>query len=105
MTELSLGSLGVEVGGGAVIGVITGYAAKKVAKLIAVLIGIQLAVFKFLESRGILTVDWNAISGGLVGVTDVAQSSTPPPWLHTIITTFSVSAGFVGGFLIGFKRG
>jgi uncharacterized membrane protein (Fun14 family) len=87
-----------------VIGAIVGYAAKKLARVIAVLIGVQLALFVFLESRQIITVDWERLSGGLIGAS-MGVSPTPPSWLLSIISTMSVSAGFVGGFLLGFRRG
>ncbi|WP_336025510.1 FUN14 domain-containing protein [Halobellus salinisoli] len=97
--------LGLEFGSGAVIGGIIGFAAKKVAKLIAVIIGLELALFKFLESRGILTVDWERLTAGLVETTQGAANGTPPDWVSTILSTLSVSAGFTGGFLVGFKKG
>ncbi len=103
--ELNLQELGLEFGSGAVIGGIIGFAAKKVAKVIAILVGIELAVFKFLESRGIITVDWEALSAGIVGASQDAATGAPPSWLQTILSTLSVSAGFTGGFLLGFKRG
>jgi Uncharacterized conserved protein len=96
--------LGIEVGGGAVIGAVVGYAAKKLARVVAVLIGIQLALFVFLESQRIITVDWERLSGGIVGAS-MGVSPTPPSWLMSIVSTMSVSAGFVGGFLLGFRRG
>jgi len=103
--DLNLQSLGLQVGTGAVIGGIIGFAAKKVAKLIAVIVGLELALFKFLESRGIMTVQWDRLTAGLIHASDAAASSTPPSWITTILSTLSVSAGFVGGFLIGFKKG
>lgn len=105
MVQLDPTALGLEFGSGAVIGGIIGFAAKKIAKLIAVIIGIELALFKFLESRGILTVDWNRLTAGLVQGASDAASGTPPSWLQTILSTLSVSAGFVGGFYIGFRKG
>ena len=97
--------LGLELGTGAVIGGIIGFAAKKIAKLIAVIIGIQLALFKFLESRGILSVDWSRMTAGVIDASEAAQSSTPPSWVASVISTLSVSAGFAGGFFFGFKKG
>lgn len=94
--------LGLDLGIGVIIGGIIGFAAKKVAKVIAVLIGLELALFKVLESRGILTVDWEALTAGIVGT---AGSATPPTWLMTVLSTLTISAGFVGGFMLGFKRG
>ncbi|WP_158056338.1 FUN14 domain-containing protein [Halorussus halophilus] len=97
--------LGLEFGSGALIGGIMGFAAKKVAKLIAVLVGIELALFKFLESRGILTVDWEKLTAGMLKIGESAQNGTPPSWMMTILSTLSIGAGFTGGFLVGFKKG
>jgi uncharacterized membrane protein (Fun14 family) len=94
--------LGLEFGSGAVVGGVVGFAAKKVAKLLAVLVGLELALFKFLESRDIVTVDWNRLTAGVL---ETATAQTPPSWLMTVLSTLSISAGFTGGFLIGFKRG
>lgn len=103
--EVNLQQLGLDLGTGVVIGGIIGFAAKKVAKVVAVIIGLELALFKFLESRGILGVDWEALTAGLAGTAEAATDPTPPSWLMTLLSTLSVSAGFVGGFLVGFKRG
>lgn len=100
--------IGLEVGGGAVIGGVIGFAAKKVAKIIAILVGIELALFKFLETRGILEVNWEAISGAASNATAVAggaAESQPPSWLMSLLSALPVSAGFTGGFIVGFKRG
>ena len=97
--------LGMEFGSGAVIGGIIGFAAKKVAKLIAVIVGLELALFKFLESREILTVNWDKLGGTFMSAGEAATASTPPTWVQTILSTLSVSAGFTGGFFLGFKRG
>lgn len=96
--------LGLEFGGGGVIGAIIGFAAKKLAKLLAVIVGLQLAAFKFLESRGVLQVNWDRISENLAGVGSAATGEAPS-WVMTILSTLSVSAGFTAGFLVGFKRG
>lgn len=105
MVDIDLTSLGLEFGTGAIIGAIIGFAAKKVAKLIAVIIGIELALFKFLESRGILSVDWDALGASFLGAGEAATDSTPPSWVSTLLSTLSISAGFTAGFFLGFKRG
>ena len=103
--ELDFTQLGLEFGSGAVIGGIIGFAFKKIAKVIAVLIGLELALFRFLESRDILAVDWEALAGGFVQATEEAATGAPPSWMTSIISTLSISAGFTGGFLVGFKKG
>lgn len=103
--DINLQQLGLEMGSGALIGAIVGFAAKKIAKVIAVLVGLELALFKFLESRGILTVDWGRLTNGIVSSAQEAANGAPPSWVQTILSTLSVSAGFTGGFMVGFRRG
>jgi len=104
MISLDPTALGLEFGGGAVIGGLIGFAAKKIAKLLAVIVGVQLMVFRYLESQGIITVDWNRLSAGVLQTQAQAQGAATT-WIQSIISTLSVGAGFTGGFLIGFKRG
>jgi len=96
---------GLEFGSGAVIGGLIGFAAKKIAKLLAIIVGLELALFKFLEARGFLSVNWDKLTNGLVGAGNAATSTTPPSWVATILSTFSVTAGFAGGFMLGFRKG
>jgi len=103
--EVDPQQLGLEFGSSAVIGGIIGFAAKKVAKVIAVLVGIQLALFKFLESRGLISVKWDELTAGMMEASEAAAASQPPSWVMSILSTLSVSAGFSGGFLLGFKKG
>lgn len=97
--------LGLEAGSGAIIGGIIGFAAKKVAKVIAVLVGLELALFKFLESREILVVDWDKLTAGFIKTSQDAASGAPPDWVMTILSTLSISGGFAAGFFLGFKKG
>ncbi|UPW00542.1 FUN14 domain-containing protein [Halorussus gelatinilyticus] len=103
--QLDPQQLGLEFGSGAVVGGVIGFAAKKIAKLLAVIVGLELALFKFLESRGILTVDWNKLTAGVLKASESAQSGAPPSWVTTILSTLSVGAGFTGGFMLGFRKG
>lgn len=105
--ELDPTGLGIEVGGAGVIGGIAGYAAKKVAKVIAVLVGLEVALFKFLEARGILEVNWAKLSSAATNTTQqvAATGETPPSWVSSLLATLPVGAGFTGGFMLGFKRG
>ena len=103
--DLNVQKLGLEFGTGAVIGALIGFTAKKVAKLIAFIIGLELVVFKLLESRGILVVNWDRLGATFMSAGEAATAQTPPSWLATILSTLSVGAGFTGGFLLGFKKG
>jgi uncharacterized membrane protein (Fun14 family) len=99
--------IGIEAGGGAIIGGVIGFAAKKIAKLIAVLIGLELALFKFLETRGVLDVNWNKITNASSNVTDAAQEggSAGAGYIDSLLSTLPVGAGFTGGFFLGFRKG
>lgn len=96
--------LGLEFGTGAVIGGLIGFAAKKVAKIIAILVGLELALFKFLESKGYLTVQWDELSGGILGAAE-NTGEIEAGWIEPIVSTLSIGAGFTGGFMVGFRKG
>ncbi|WP_459192500.1 FUN14 domain-containing protein [Halosimplex sp. J119] len=109
MVDIGLQQIGLELGSGAVIGGLIGFTAKKVAKIIAFLIGLELALFKFLESQSILTVDWERLSAGLVNASsvagDAATANQPPSMVMSFLSIIPVSAGFTGGFFVGFRKG
>ena len=104
MIDVDPTALGLEFGSGALIGGLIGFAAKKIAKLLAIIVGVQLMAFRYLESEGIIAVDWNRLSAGLLKTQQRAQG-VDVHWLQSILSTLSIGAGFTGGFLIGFKRG
>ena len=54
MIDLDPTALSLEFGGGAVIGGLIGFAAKKIAKVLAIIVGVQLMFFRYLESQGII---------------------------------------------------
>lgn len=103
--ELDPTRLGMEFGGGALIGGIIGFAAKQVARIVALIVGLQLALLAFLESSGYIIVDWEALTGGIVETSMTAAAEQPPDWLMGIVSTLSIGAGFTGGFLVGFRYG
>lgn len=103
MVDINLTQLGLEFGSGAFIGAIVGFAAKKIAKVIAVIIGVELALFKFLESKGFMVVRWDKLTAGILSAPD--QMPATDQWIEPILSTLSVGVGFSGGFLLGFKKG
>lgn len=104
MIDINAQALGLELGSGAVIGAIIGFAAKKIAKIVAVIVGLELALFKFLESRGVLNVNWDRLGATFLDAGQGAAAGAPPSWIQTILSTLSVSAGFSGGFFLGWKK-
>lgn len=100
---IDFGGLGLGFGSGGLVGAIVGFAAKKLASTLAIVLGVQLAGLKFLEARGILHVDREALSADLAAVG--ASAGEASSWLLTALSTLSLGTGFVAGFLLGFRRG
>lgn len=103
MENVDLTSLGIQMGGSAIIGAVIGFAAKKIAKVIAIIIGLQLVLFKFLESRGVLSVNWNRLTDASSGVVDDGTQAGQS-FIEAFISTAGIGASFAGGFLLGFKK-
>jgi uncharacterized membrane protein (Fun14 family) len=96
--------LAIEMGGSALIGAVIGFAAKKVAKIIAVIVGAELVLFKFLESRGIIQVNWGKLGGMFEGLAADAPGKAQS-LVDTFISTAGIGVGFAGGFYLGLRRG
>jgi uncharacterized membrane protein (Fun14 family) len=101
------------VGGGFLIGFITGYAIKKVIELAAVIVGLFIAALAYLEYQRILSVDWHKVQvvsqNGIDWVADaLTHVSSTIDASHTgtlsnvgIPLASSISAGFVLGLARG----
>ena len=116
MIDINPLQLGLELGGGGTLGFITGYAAKKIVKVIAVIIGVQLALFKFLETRGVLEVHWKRLYSTASNATRSAANATVGNQtgeatnpgggiLESFLSMLPVGGGFAAGVLVGFKMG
>lgn len=101
LEALDVQSLAVEFALGAVLGGVVGYGFGKVARLLAIILGVQLAVFRFLESKGIVVVHWDRLTGGLV---DASAAGVDQGWVVSLLSTVTVATGFAAGFLVGFKK-
>jgi uncharacterized membrane protein (Fun14 family) len=118
MNVESFGPTAATMGGGFFIGILIGYALKKVIKLLAVIVGLFLAGLAYLQYHEIANINWNklqTVSEGAITTLSNAiiqiQSSGDG---HAAITasslamtsfgiplTGSISAGFTIGFLKG----
>lgn len=103
LETIDVGGLGLGFGTGGALGAVIGFAAKKLASTLAIVLGVQLAALRFLETRGVLHVDREALSTQLAAVAPTAGEA--PSWLLTALSTLSITSGFVAGFLLGFRRG
>src|SRR5699024_8317197 len=88
-------------GGGAVAGGVAGYAAKKLVKLAAVVIALEVGLLAVLERKEILAVQWDALDGLVAGL----GTHLEPGLLGamSVVAALPIGAGLAGGFLAGFK--
>lgn len=104
LASFDLHRLGLEVGGSAVVGGLVGYATKKIAKLLLVLVGLQLGLLQILDMHGVIEIHWERIDGSVKALEGIVNTRTPPPDILTVLSPLSMGGGFAGGFAVGFKR-
>jgi uncharacterized membrane protein (Fun14 family) len=104
----NIGSIGAVIGGGFFGGLLLGYALKKVAKLIAVLVGLFLAGLAYLQYQQIASVNWNKIEGTISTIANATTNAFNDYSIETLATTnlgIPLTAGISAGFTIGFMKG
>jgi len=92
-----LGDVGVAAFQGLIVGVVTGLVFKMATNLLKWFILIEFALLKWLESRGIVVVDWERLTLGMIdiGIDATAHS-------QSILVSISEMGTFGLGFLAGF---
>ncbi len=101
------------VGGGFLIGLITGYAIKKVIKLAAVIVGLFIAALAYFEYQRILNVDWHRVEAvsqnGIDWVADALTHVSGTIGASHTGTLSNVGIPLVAstsvGFVLGLARG
>jgi uncharacterized membrane protein (Fun14 family) len=116
----SFGPTAATLGGGFFVGVLIGYALKKVIKLVAVLVGLFLAGLAYLQYHQIANINWNKLQTVAEGaITTLANLSTQIPGIGSIdsshaaaaasfaMTNFGIplTGSMSAGFTIGFMKG
>jgi uncharacterized membrane protein (Fun14 family) len=119
MTFDNISSYATTMGGGFFVGILIGYALKKVIKIAAVIVGLFLAGLAYLQYHQIANINWNklqqvsedaitALSNTITQIQAVgdghAASATASSLAMTsfgIPLTGSMSAGFTIGFMKG----
>jgi uncharacterized membrane protein (Fun14 family) len=99
------------VGGGFFLGVLVGYALKKVIKLAAIIFGLFIAALAYLEYQKIVSVDWNRIQivsqNGVAWVTNIIiHISTTIGTSHSISHIgIPLASSASAGMILGLARG
>jgi uncharacterized membrane protein (Fun14 family) len=92
-----------QLGVGGIGGFIAGYAIKKTSKLIVVLIGIFIIFLVYLGTKGIISINYEALWNALAGFLSFAGQAAS--WLIGLIALLPFMGSFLAGFTLGFKIG
>jgi uncharacterized membrane protein (Fun14 family) len=101
-----VGTSAASLGFGGVAGVAVGYTAKKVTKLVALVLGLAFIVLQGLVYKGLISVDWGAVQSTADGVwTDPHGVTLADRAWQVLTANLPFGGGFVAGFALGFKLG
>jgi uncharacterized membrane protein (Fun14 family) len=119
MSIESLGATAATMGGGFFIGIVIGYALKKLIKMVAVIVGLFLAGLAYLQYHQIANINWNklqtvsegtitTLSNAIIQIPDFGDSSHTTVTVSSLaITNFGIplTGSMSAGFTIGFMKG
>jgi uncharacterized membrane protein (Fun14 family) len=117
----NISSYATTIGGGFFVGILIGYAVKKIIKMVAVIVGLFLAGLAYLQYHQIANINWNKLQtvlseGAITTLSNVliqipgisgdghvaaATASSLAMTSFGILLTSSMSAGFTIGFMKG----
>jgi len=98
-----LAPIAYQLGAGGLGGFLVGYAAKKIAKIVAVIIGLFILVLVYLGSTGMISVNYERLAESISRLLGMAEGA--PGLFITIVSHLPFAASFVGGFALGLKMG
>jgi uncharacterized membrane protein (Fun14 family) len=106
------------MGGGLFVGVLIGYALKKVIKLLAVIVGLFVAGLAYLQYHHIANINWNklqivsgdaitTLSNAIIHIPAFGDSSHATVTSSLATTSFGIplTGSMSAGFTIGFMKG
>jgi uncharacterized membrane protein (Fun14 family) len=119
MSIESLGPAASTMGGGFFVGILIGYALKKVIKLVVVIVGLFLAGLAYLQYNQILNVNWNKLqqlSEGAIttisnltmqiqGMSVISRDSSHAAAISSSLAMTSLGLPFTGSMSAGFTLG
>jgi len=101
---LNVPQIGLQSGGGLVLGAVLGFTAKKLVKLAIVIGGVGYVVFTYLDYKGIYSVDMGLLNK-FSAITYGEELGLIQSMLMDLLSVLPSGAGFVVGAMLGFKKG
>lgn len=100
------------VGFGGIIGFLIGYALKKIAKILAVIVGVFFAAILYFESNGIININWDKLQSiaqstlsSFMGLITTAANGNSSTLLPIASLGLPLTGSAAAGFAIGFMKG
>ncbi|WP_054839862.1 FUN14 domain-containing protein [Thermococcus sp. JCM 11816] len=94
------GMFGGDLGVGAIVGFVTGYALKKFVKIVMTLIGAYLLSLFWLQQKGVITINTDKLFNLSENVTQQVLGLG-----QKALGILPGTGAFVAGFYLGFKKG
>jgi uncharacterized membrane protein (Fun14 family) len=110
-------NLAATLGSGFLIGVLIGYALKKVLKILSIVVGLFLAGLTYLQTQGIAKINWDKLQSASEGAISTLANTTSQlsnsighdhgTTATAIVTNFGIplTGSMATGFAIGFMKG
>ncbi|WP_162477464.1 FUN14 domain-containing protein [Nitrososphaera sp. AFS] len=108
---MEIGIAAASLGGGFVGGIVIGYALKKVAKVVAVVLGLFSAGLTYLQYQGIVSMNWNKLQditqGAANTIVNASQHGIPGVVTPHGFDSWGlpITGGMAMGVTIGFMKG
>ena len=103
-----LTSASATIGGGFFGGLLLGYALKKVAKLISVVVRLFIAGLAYLQYQQIASFNWDKIEGTISTIVNATTNTFNGFNIETLATTtlgIPLTSSMSAGFAVGFMKG
>lgn len=91
------------MGIGGVGGFCVGYASKKFAKIVATILAIGFLGLQYLAYKGIVEINYSALQSWVMS--RLGEAGVLQVFLITLLAQMPFGVGFVGGLVLGFKKG
>jgi uncharacterized membrane protein (Fun14 family) len=92
-----------EVGIGGIGGFVVGYALKKLAKLVVLILGMGFVLLEYLAYLGIISINFTALQNWAEGL--IAPAGALGGFLVQFLANLPFGASFGLGFYVGLKKG
>jgi len=92
-----------ELGIGGVGGFVVGYALKKLARIVALLLGVGFVALQYLSYKGFIIINYEAMKDWVLNLT--GQTAGLQSLLTDLIVHIPFGASFGLGFYLGLKKG